>query len=160
MKTVVFPGSFDPLTLGHLDLIKRAAALSDNLIILILENKDKKCIFSAAERKAMIEKCLKGINNATVDIYDGLIVDYMKANNITAAIRGIRNSIDLDYESQWTAFNQKLYNGFESIYLLAKGEYSYLSSSGVRQLGAFGGDISKMVPDEIKEDVKNKLLNI
>jgi len=159
MRIAVYPGSFDPITLGHLDIIKRASKMTDKLIVTVMNNPDKHCFFTVEERLDFIRKSVKDIENVTVDYSDGLVVDYMRSVGATAAVRGLRAMTDFEYELQWSTFNQKLDEGFEAIFFMAKSEHNFLSSSIVREIGHFGGDISKMVSPEIHDYVKNKLMN-
>lgn len=157
MKIMVYPGSFDPITLGHLDIIKRASKMADKLIITIMHNPEKKCYFTVDERVEMIKNCTKELDNVEVDYFNGLMVDYMKKIGATAAVRGLRAVTDFEYELQWATFNQMLDDDFEAVFLMANAEHSFLSSSIVREIGHLGGNIKNMVSPEIYEFVKNKL---
>lgn len=157
MKAMVYPGSFDPITLGHLDIIKRASKMTDKLIVTVMDNPKKKTFFTVDERVDMIKKSIVGIDNIVVDSSSGLMVDYMRKVGATAAIRGLRAVTDFEYEMQWATFNQMLDDEFEAVFLMANTEHSFLSSSIVREIGQLGGDIRKMVAPEIYDFVKNKL---
>ncbi len=157
MKTMVYPGSFDPITLGHLDIIKRASKMADKLIVTVMYNPDKKCYFTVEERMDMIKKCTAGYDNIEVDCFSGLMVDYMKKVNASVAVRGLRAVTDFEYELQWATFNQMLDDDFEAVFLMANTEHSFLSSSIVREIGQLGGNIKKMVSPEIYDFVNNKL---
>ena len=157
MKTMVYPGSFDPITLGHLDIIKRASKMADKLIVTVMYNPDKKCYFTVQERMDMIKKCTVGYDNIEVDCFSGLMVDYMKKVNASVAVRGLRAVTDFEYELQWATFNQMLDDDFEAVFLMANTEHSFLSSSIVREIGQLGGNIKKMVSPEIYDFVNNKL---
>lgn len=157
MKVMVYPGSFDPITLGHLDIIKRASKMTDKLIVTVMDNPKKKTFFTVDERVDMIKKSIVGIDNIVVDSSSGLMVDYMRKVGATAAIRGLRAVTDFEYEMQWATFNQMLDDEFEAVFLMANTEHSFLSSSIVREIGQLGGDIRKMVAPEIYDFVKNKL---
>ncbi len=159
MKIMVYPGSFDPITLGHLDIIKRASKMADKIVVAVMDNPKKKCLFSVEERIEMIKKSIVGIENVEVDHSTSLMVDYMKKIGATVAVRGLRAVTDFEYELQWTTFNQMLDENFESVFLMASPEHSFLSSSIVKEIGLLGGDIKKMVAPEIYEYVKNKLSN-
>ncbi len=159
MKLLVFPGSFDPITVGHTDIIRRASKMADKLIVAVLNNPDKKCVFSVGERMELIKKSVSDLKNVEVDCFDGLMVDYVKKVNADAVVRGIRNFVDFEYEFNGAILNKSMYDGFEAIYLMTDPRYGYLSSSTVREIGKFGGDISKMVPEQILENVKNKFLD-
>ncbi len=157
MKVMVYPGSFDPITLGHLDIIKRASKMTDKLIVTVMDNPKKKTFFTVEERVDMIKKSITGLDNVIVDFSSGLMVDYMRKVGATAAIRGLRAVTDFEYEMQWATFNQMLDDEFEAVFLMANTEHSFLSSSIVREIGQLGGDIKKMVTPEIYDFVKNKL---
>lgn len=157
MKIMVYPGSFDPITLGHLDIIKRASKMTDKLIVTVMDNPKKKTFFSVDERIDMIKKTVSGIDNVTVDFSSSLMVDYMRKVGATVAVRGLRAVTDFEYEMQWATFNQMLDENFEAVFLMANTEHSFLSSSIVREIGQLGGDIKKMVAPEIYEYVNNKL---
>ncbi len=158
MKIMVYPGSFDPITLGHLDIIKRASKMADKLVVTIMYNPNKKCFFSLDERVEMIKKSISNLKNVEVDYFEGLMVDYMKKIGATVAVRGLRAVTDFEYELQWATFNQMLDEDFEAVFLMANTEHSFLSSSIVREIGHLGGNIKKMVAPEIYEFVKEKLL--
>ncbi len=159
MKTMVYPGSFDPITLGHLDIIKRASKMADKLIVTVMYNPNKKCFFTLEERIDMIKKSTASLENVEVDFFEGLMVDYMKKIGANVAVRGLRAVTDFEYELQWATFNQMLDEEFEAVFLMANTEHSFLSSSIVREIGRLGGNIKKMVVPEIYEFVKEKLLN-
>ncbi|MCD7796435.1 MAG: pantetheine-phosphate adenylyltransferase [Clostridiales bacterium] len=152
MKIAVCPGSFDPVTLGHLDIIKRAAKLFDEVIVLVMSNSEKKPLFTSDERADLIKKCVKD-KNVRVDIYNGLLVDYAKAHGAVAIVKGLRAVSDFDYEFQLALINQSLYPRIETLFLSAKGENMFLSSSMVKEVCSLGGDISAFVPAEIADDI-------
>ncbi len=158
MRIAVYPGSFDPITLGHLDIIRRAAKMFDRLNVVIMNNADKKCFFTVDERLEFIKASVCDIENVTVEYSDGLIVDYMRSVGASTAVRGLRAMTDFEYELQWATFNQKLDSDFEAVFMMAKSDHNFLSSSIVREIGRFGGDISKMVSPEIHDVIKNKLM--
>lgn len=159
MKVLVYPGSFDPITVGHLDIIERSAKMTDKLIVTVMNNPDKNCFFSLKDRVEMIRRSVKDIKNVTVDDYQGLMVEYMHKTGASAAVRGLRALTDYEYELQWYTFNKKLDPEFEAVFMMAQPEHNFLSSSIVREIGRLGGDISKMVSPEIHSFVKDKLLN-
>ena len=161
MKTVVCPGSFDPITNGHLDIIKRAAKLFDRVIILVANNVEKNGSFTAEEKLSMIETVLKtepSLSNVSVDSFDGLLVNYIRDNDISAVVKGLRAVSDFEYEFQMALTNRHLYSDFETLFFTPAGENMYLSSSIVRQLGSLGGDISDLVPECILDTIREKLL--
>lgn len=152
MKIAVCPGSFDPVTLGHLDIIERASELFDKVIVLVMSNSAKHCAFTVEERMELIKKCIKS-DNIEVDTYSGLLVDYAKKNNATAIVKGLRAVSDFDYEFQQALINKSLYPKVETVFLTAKGENMYLSSSMVKEVCSLDGDISPYVPKEIVQDI-------
>lgn len=159
MKTFVYPGSFDPITLGHVDIIERASKMADKLIVAVMNNPEKKYFFTVDERVDMIKKATSHLSNVEVDFSNGLMVEYMKKKNAIAAIRGLRAVSDFEYELQWATFNQKLDSDFQAIFLMADSEHNFLSSSIVRQIGCLGGDLTKMLPSQIHDYVKQRLID-
>ncbi len=159
MSNAVYPGSFDILSNGHLDIIDRASKMFDKLYILVSYNINKNNIFSKNERIELIKKCTNKYPNIIIDSYDGLVVDYCKINNINIIIRGIRNYNDFDNEYNLNIFNKNISNDIETIILFSKNEYRYISSSSIKELIKFNCDISKYVPEIIINDIKNKFIN-
>lgn len=158
MRVAVCPGSFDPVTLGHIDIIRRASKLFDKVIVLISVNYNKKNpSFSVKERVDLIKRCTKDINNIDIDILDGLLADYVEKCNAVAIVKGLRAVSDFEYEFQMAMANKNLYSGAETVFLTTSSEYMFLSSSVVKQIAYFGGDISKFIPAEIVETVTNRL---
>ena len=158
MKQVaICPGSFDPITKGHLDIISRTACLFDKVIVLILKNDTKHYSFSIEERKAFIEKCIKDLPNVSVDTYDGLLADYAAKNDISVIVKGLRAMSDFEYEFQMALTNRKLNKQVETLFLTTSAENMYLSSSMVKQIAGLGGDISDFVPKEILGDILERL---
>ena len=156
----VYTGTFDPITNGHLDIIERASRMFDEVTVLIMRNPNKKCVYTAHERKAMIEKSLasiEGANNVTVLIGEGLTVEMAHKLGAVAIIRGIRAVSDYEYELKQATANMKLNPGIETMLMIARPEYSFLSSSVVKEIAAYGGNIDGMVPDAIVEEVREKL---
>ncbi|MCC8074072.1 MAG: pantetheine-phosphate adenylyltransferase [Clostridiales bacterium] len=152
MKIAICPGSFDPVTLGHLDIIERAAQLFDKVIVLVMTNSAKQHMFTAQQRTDFLKRCIH-LDNIEVDTYGGLLVDYAKEHNAVAIVKGLRAVSDFDYEFQLALINKSLYPKMETLFLPAKGENMFLSSSMVKEVGCLGGDISSFVPGEIKEDI-------
>ena len=159
MRIAICPGSFDPITKGHVDIIKRAAGLFDKVIVLVLTNYNKHHTFSLEERKGLIEKATCDIENVTVDIYDGLLANYALNVGAKSIVKGLRAVSDFEYEFQMALTNKKLNPELETVFLTATSEYMYLSSSLVKQVAEFGGDISEFLPPQIVNDVMKKLCN-
>ena len=149
MKKILYSGTFDPLTKGHLDLIKRGSKLADELIVGIIRNPNKNPMFSIEERKEMIEAEIADLPNVKVDCFQGLLVDYVRDNNIDAVLRGLRATMDFEYEIQMAQVNAKLHKDMETIFLMTDERYSYISSSVVREVYALGGEIIDLVPNKI-----------
>ncbi len=152
----VYPGSFDPVTSGHLDIITRAAAMFDDVTVAVLINKNKKPAFAVDQRMEFISRSTSHLPGVHVDSFSGLLVDYMKRKHAKLVIRGLRAISDFEYEFQMAAMNSKLAKDVETIFLMTDINHSFLSSSMVKELVYHGGDISGLVPDEIKDDVINK----
>jgi pantetheine-phosphate adenylyltransferase len=147
MKKAIYPGSFDPVTFGHLDIIKRASGIVDHLVIGVLCNSQKNSLFSLEERVSMIKEMTKDLPNVTVASFDGLLVDFMKEIDATIIVRGLRAVTDFEYELQIAQANHVQDSRVETIFLTTDLRYSYLSSTIVREYASYGGDISKFVPE-------------
>lgn len=157
MKSAIYPGSFDPMTLGHLDVIKRASKMFDQLTVSVLDNKAKNALFSVEERVSILKEATKDLPNVTVDSFSGLLVDYAKQKDIHVSVRGLRAVTDFEYELQIAQTNRKLSNGaLDTVFLTTSLEYAYLSSSSVKEIAAFHGDISQLVPDFVAKLVYKK----
>ena len=157
MRTAICSGTFDPITLGHLDIIRRAAKLFDKVIVLVSVNAMKNPSFTAVERVKLIEKVTADLDNVVIDINDGLLADYVKKVGACAIIKGLRAVSDFEYEFQMALANKILYDGAETVFLTTSAENMYLSSSVVKQIASFGGDITHFVPECILEDIKARL---
>lgn len=153
MRTAIYPGSFDPVTCGHLDIINRASKLFDNLIVLVSVNPLKSTCFSPEERVELIRRVTKNIPNIEVDSSDGLLIDYFKKRNADVIVKGLRAMSDFEYEFQMALVNKDLCYNAETVFLCADVVGTFLSSSMVKQIALFGGDISSYVPKEIEEDI-------
>ncbi|MBE7034912.1 MAG: pantetheine-phosphate adenylyltransferase [Ruminococcaceae bacterium] len=157
MSIAVYPGSFDPITCGHLDIIRRSAALFDEVVVAVLKNSAKKPLFSAEERVRLIEKSVSDIPNCRVIHFDGLLVDCVKALNARVIIKGLRAISDFEYEFQMAQLNKKLNPEIETFFMVTNANYSYISSSIVKEIAHLGGDFSDLLPKEIYNDVKEKI---
>lgn len=157
MKTAIYPGSFDPMTYGHLDIIKRAADIFDHLTVAVLNNNVKTPLFSVEERVNILKEATKNLPNVSVESFQGLLIDYAKEKDIHVSVRGLRAITDFEYELQIAQTNRKLSNGqLDTIFLTTSLEYSYLSSSSVKEIASFNGDITPLVPDFVAELVYEK----
>ena len=156
-KIAVCPGSFDPITLGHIDIIKRASLLFDKVIVLVSFNTQKTASFTIEERLDMIHAVVKNIDNVVVDCWDGLLADYLKERNATAIVKGLRAVTDFEYEFSMALANKKLYGGAETVFLTTDSSNMYLSSSLVKEIARFGGDISSFVPGEVHDVIVKRL---
>lgn len=152
MKIAICPGSFDPVTLGHLDIINRASELFDRVVVLVMTNSAKNSMFSVEERIELINRCIKK-DNIVVDTYEGLLVNYARDINAVAIVKGLRAVSDFDYEFQQALINKSLMPEIETVFLTAKGKNMFLSSSMVKEVCRLDGDISRFVPCEILTDV-------
>jgi len=153
----IYPGSFDPPTNGHLDLIERGSKIFDELVVAILRNPDKDPLFSLGERRAMLEALTADVKNVRVDVFDGLTVDYAARVKASAVLRGIRALSDYEYELQMAMMNRKLQPDLETVFMMPAEQYSYLSSRLVREVARLGGDISGLVPEIVEQRLKAKL---
>lgn len=157
MKVALFPGSFDPLTLGHLDLIKRGSALFDQLAVAVMTNSSKHPLFSVDERVAQVKEAVQGLSNVSVITSQGLTVDLMNQIGADYLLRGLRNGRDFEYEKDIAAMNQFLDDQVDTVFLLADPKYQHLSSSLLKEVAMSGGDISAYLPANINADLQKKL---
>ncbi len=158
MNAAIYPGTFDPMTNGHLDIIKRASNVFDELTVSVLDNKAKSPLFSVDERVNILREATKDIPNVHVESFEGLLIDYCKQKNVGVVVRGLRAVTDFEYELQMAQMNRKLSNHFvETVYLNTSLKYSYLSSSAVKQIAQFSGDLSALVPDFVAELLLDRL---
>ena len=157
MSKAMYPGSFDPLTLGHLDIIERAAKVFDELVIGVLNNKSKSPLFSVEERVKILTEATKHIPNVSIVCFSGLMADYAKENGVTVSVRGLRSATDFEYEMIQAQYNKKLSDGeLETVFMATSPEYSFISSSGVKEVAGFGGDLSPYVPTFVAKLVEEK----
>jgi pantetheine-phosphate adenylyltransferase len=158
MKIGIYPGSFDPITLGHLDIIVRASGLVDKLIIGVLKNNSKNPLFTAEERVTLIEQVIseKNLPEIHVEAFDGLLINFAQQKNASIIVRGLRAITDFEYELQMAQTNHKLNTSIDTVFFTTSVEYSYLSSSAVKQIASFGGDIRQFIPESIVQAVYDK----
>ena len=157
MSTAVFPGSFDPVTTGHMDLICRAAGMFDSLVLGVLINNAKQPFFTVEERVEMLQELTQEFSNITVKSFDGLLVDFVEQEQAQVIVRGLRTAVDFEYELPLAQANYKLNKNADTVFLATAPEHSFISSSAVKELVRFGGDISMMVPDSVKKRIGDKL---
>lgn len=158
MLRAVYPGSFDPVTNGHLDIIRRSRCLADELIVGVLNNKAKTPLFSVEERVKMLEEMTKNMPGVKVVPFEGLLIDFAKEMSAGIVVRGLRAVTDFEYELQMAQTNNKLSPELETVFLTTSLEYSYLSSTIVKEVAAFGGDISQFVPETIERRIQEKIM--
>lgn len=157
MKRAIYPGSFDPVTYGHLDIIRRSAQLVDELIVGVLKNNAKTPLFSVEERVKMLNEVTRDMTNVKVVPFEGLLVEFAKEMDACMVIRGLRAITDFEYELQMAQTNHKLESSVETVFLTTSLEYSYLSSTIVKEVASYDGDISQFVPDVVQERIREKI---
>lgn len=154
MKTAIYPGTFDPVTNGHLDLIKRAAEIFDRLIVAVADNPSKDILLSRQERVSLLKDSVKGLGNVEVTHFSGLTAEYARKSKADAIIRGLRVFSDFEYEFQMALMNRKLVPEVETVFLVPSEHYTYLSSSLMKDIASFGGDVSGFVPPSVEKKLK------
>ena len=157
MLRAIYPGSFDPVTFGHVDIIRRSAMIADELIVGVLQNNKKTPLFSVEERVKMLEEVTKDMKNVKIVPFEGLLIDFAKQMNAKVIIRGLRAVTDFEYELQMAQTNRKLDSDIETIFLTTSLDYSYLSSTTVKEVASFDGDITQFVPEFVAEKVTEKI---
>lgn len=159
MRRAVYPGSFDPITNGHMDIIKRSSKIFDEIIVAVLVNPEKKGLFLREERVELIKRVTDKVPNVRVESFSGLLTTFMAQNDARVIVKGLRAVSDFEYEFQMALMNNKLNPEIETMFMMTSAQYSFLSSSSVRQVAMFGGCINGLVPDEIIPDIFKKLNN-
>lgn len=157
MKTAICPGSFDPVTMGHMDIINRSRKVFDHTIVAVLVNPEKHTMFTVEERIALLHRCTQSMDDVEVVGFDGLLADYARERGVTAIVKGLRALSDFEYEFQMALTNKRLNPKLETMFLTTSAENMFLSSSIVKQIASFGGDISQFVPACILEDIKTRI---
>jgi pantetheine-phosphate adenylyltransferase len=157
MRTVIYPGSFDPLTNGHLDVVQRASKLFDRVIVAVAQNESKNPLFSLHERLELVKTCVLHLPNVQADSFDGLLVNYAEKQSAQAIIRGLRAVSDFEFEFQLALMNRKLNENVETIFMMPKDTYTFLSSRIVKEIARLGGDVSEFVPPSVKEALMTRV---
>jgi pantetheine-phosphate adenylyltransferase len=156
MKKVIYPGTFDPVTNGHIDIIKRAAELFDRVVVTVAKNPGKTCLFTVEERVEMLKESLKGFDKVEVDSFNGLVVEHARQLGAVGIVRGLRAVSDFEYEFQMALMNRKLHDELTTIFLMPHEKFTYLNSTIVRNLAQFKGDITDFVPEIVVKKLKEK----
>lgn len=156
-KVVVYPGTFDPLTNGHLEIIKRASKIFDEVIVLVAKRDEKNTLFSLEERVDIVKRCVSDITNVKVDKLEKLLVDYLREHKINLVLRGLRSNKDFEYEREMFEANKIMLKGIETIFIIAAPHTAFISSSLIKEIAFNGGDISQFVPKEVKKRLSEKL---
>ncbi len=156
MKVALYPGTFDPITNGHLDIVERALKMFDRVIVTVARNTSKAPLFSAEERLSLIRAALNHNDRVDVEFFDGLLVDFARKRKVTAIVRGLRAVSDFEYEFQMALMNRKLDEKVETVFLMPNEKYTYLNSSIIREIARFGGDVSDFVPPAVQEALARK----
>jgi len=160
MRTVIYPGSFDPLTNGHLDVIQRAAKLFDRVIVAVARNESKHPLFTFEERRQMVARAVRHLANVEADAFEGLLMEYVEKRSAQAVVRGLRAVSDFEFEFQLALMNRKLNERIETIFMMPKDTYTFLSSRIVKEIARLGGDVSAFVPAHVREALKDKSIPV
>ena len=158
-EAAIYPGSFDPVTNGHIDLIQRAARIFKKVIVAVANNTQKKPLFTVQERVEMLEQCTKGISGIQVEFFDGLVIEYARKRNVNVLIRGLRMISDFEYEFQMALTNRRLAKDIETVFLMPSEQYSFLSATLIKEAALLGADISSFIPTSIEKRLKERLKN-
>jgi len=154
---IFYPGTFDPITYGHIDLVERVSKIFNEVVIVVMKNIKKRPLFTTEERLDMIKNCVSNIPNVSLDTHDGLLIDYVKKTGINVVLRGLRVVSDFDYEFQMALANKQLCGDIETIFLMTNPKYSFISSSLVKEIAAMGGNLDPWVPEYVKRKLLEKL---
>ena len=160
MRIAVYPGSFDPITYGHLDVIDRAAGFFDKLIVAVSRNPSKNPLFTVEERVSMLKEVLQSYYNIQIDAFNGLTIEYARQQGAQAVVRGLRFISDFENEFMMALTNRKLVDSIDTIFLMTKAEFSFISSSGVKEVALYGGCVRELVPSHVEEKLKEKYSNL
>jgi pantetheine-phosphate adenylyltransferase len=156
MRTVIYPGSFDPLTNGHLDVIQRAAKLSDRVVVAVAQNEDKRPLFTLHERLGLVKQAVRHVPGVTAESFDGLLIEYAVSRKAQAIVRGLRAVSDFEFEFQLALMNRKLNENVETIFMMPRDTYTFLSSRIVKEIARLGGDVSAFVPAHVRNALAKK----
>lgn len=156
-RIAIYPGTFDPVTYGHIDLIKRASRIFDRVIVAVAHSKSKGTLFSVKERVDLLKGSIKGLKNVNIEDFDGLVVDYAKRSGSSVMVRGLRMISDFEYEFQMALTNRKLDGDIETIFMMPHEDYSYVSSKLIKEAAALGANLSNFIPKEVEDALKKKL---
>jgi pantetheine-phosphate adenylyltransferase len=157
MRTVIYPGSFDPLTNGHLDVIQRATKLFDRVVVAVARNESKHPLFTQPERVELVARAVRGLSHVEADSFEGLLIDYVERRSAQAVIRGLRAVSDFEFEFQLALMNRKLNERIETIFMMPKDTYTFISSRIVKEIASLGGDVSAFVPEHVRTALTEKL---
>lgn len=157
MRVAIYPGSFDPVTNGHIDIVEKTSKLFDRIIIAVVHNVTKRALFTLDERVALIRESTKHLDNVEVDCFSGLLANYLREKNACAIIRGLRSMTDFEYEMHMAMMNKRLIPEVDSIFIMSDTDYVFVSSSGVKEAAMLGGDVSSLVPPAVKKGLEQKL---
>ncbi len=157
MRVAVYPGSFDPITNGHLDLIERSSKIFDEVIVAVLINIEKKHLFSIEERVNLIKKVIEPFDNVKVECFEGLLINYLREKKANIIIKGLRTLADFEYEFQMALMNNKLSPDIETLFMMTSAQYSYISSSNIKQVAKFNGELNGLVPNIVIPDILEKM---
>ena len=160
MRTAIYPGSFDPLTNGHLDVIQRAAKLFDRVVVAVAKSEDKQPLFTPAERLSLVKQAVRHLPAVEADAFDGLLIEYVLSRKAEAIVRGLRAVSDFEFEFQLALMNRKLNENIETIFMMPKDTYTFLSSRIVKEIARLGGDVSAFVPAHVEAALKKKLKQV
>ncbi len=157
MAVAVYPGSFDPVTNGHIDILERTSGIFDKIVVAVVHNVTKQALFTLDERVELIKQSTQHLDNIEVECFNGLLADFLKAKQATVIIRGLRSITDFEYESHMSMMNKKLLPGVDTIFVMSDSQYIFVSSSGVKEAALLGGDVSSMVPLAVEKGLQEKL---